>query len=78
MMLWRLPSSALNFSAVPMDGEAGHDAAEFENQGAATAMGFVRSYHGSHNSLEDMSLDAFLAWGCNSWRKPLSKRHHRG
>ncbi|UMY18167.1 Zn-dependent hydrolase [Methylobacterium organophilum] len=40
---------------------AGHDAAVFANAGIPTGMIFVRNEHGSHNPLESMDLDDFVA-----------------
>jgi N-carbamoyl-L-amino-acid hydrolase len=40
---------------------AGHDAAIFANAGVPSAMVFVRNEHGSHNPMEAMDFDDFLA-----------------
>lgn len=39
---------------------AGHDAAVFAHAGVPTAMLFIRNANGSHNPLEDMSMDDLL------------------
>lgn len=47
---------------------AGHDAALFANAGVPTGMIFVRNQHGSHNPLEAMRMDDFVASCEVLWR----------
>jgi N-carbamoyl-L-amino-acid hydrolase len=57
---------------------AGHDAALFANAGIPTGMIFVRNQNGSHNPLEAMRPDDFMA-GCELlWRLTVHFEEDRG
>ncbi|MFJ5370345.1 M20/M25/M40 family metallo-hydrolase, partial [Bosea sp. CER48] len=48
-------------ATMPLGSPASHDSAAFAAAGVPIAMLFVRNEHGSHNPLEAMEIDDFLA-----------------
>ena len=53
--------SRIGLKPTTMASGGGHDAAIFANAGIPTAMIFVRNQNGSHNPLEAMKTEDFLA-----------------
>ena len=75
----------LGIPQMPLGSPASHDAAAFAAAGVPVAMLFVRNEHGSHNPLEAMATDDFLAattvlaqWvadhGCGAAMQPEPER----
>lgn len=50
-----------SIATMPLGSPASHDSAAFATAGVPIAMLFVRNEHGSHNPLEAMEIDDFLA-----------------
>jgi beta-ureidopropionase / N-carbamoyl-L-amino-acid hydrolase len=68
----RAAARCLGLPDEPIPSGAGHDAAVFANAGIPSAMIFIRNENGSHNPLEDMKIDDFMA-GLAVMRKALAE-----